>query len=304
MISNINDRVLRAIAMARIPGFHFSGHFLDVAFGNVAPEGAHVSMEIGPHLVGTNGSAHPGAIAFLADIALSASIRSTIDESVRLATVHLHLQLTGAPAIGRLDAIGEFQGNFVEAAARHGLSRTTLTCNGKKVAIGTGAFMMLEPPPGVTMHPVRQERSHAPPLKLKDLTPHERAILRAADKAEAQADSHASFIERFWGYEAKRTATGATCAMRNGGQVGNRVGHVQGGILIGLAAATANASLPETWRLSAINTSFVSPGEGSVLRARSKVVHHGRKTAVVHTEVTGVSRRRVLDVVSTHVITK
>jgi len=282
--------------MARIPGFHFSGHFLGVAFGDVSPAAARVSLEID---ASTN---HVGALAFLADIALSASIRATIDESARLATVQLHLQLTGEPFIGHVEAVGEFQSNLVGATARQGLSRATLHCEGKTVAFATGAFMMLEPPPGVTMHPVRQDRADAEKLQLKDLTPHERAILRAAQKAEAAADADATFIERFWGYEAKRTATGATCTMKNGGQVGNRVGHVQGGILIGLAAATSSKALPDGWQLSAIDTAFVGPGEGAALKARSKVTHLGRKTAVVHTEVFAASRRRVLDVVSTHAL--
>ena len=70
--------------------------------------------------------------------------------------------------------------------------------------------------------------------------------------------------------------------------------------LEGLAAATANAALPENWRLSAIQTQFVSPGEGRMLKARAKVVHQGRQTGVVRTEVTGAEGRRVLDVTSTH----
>lgn len=46
--------------------------------------------------------------------------------------------------------------------------------------------------------------------------------------------------------------------------------------------------------------SFVSPGEGAVLDASSRVAHRGRWTAVARTEVIGPEGRRVLDVSTTH----
>ena len=39
---------------------------------------------------------------------------------------------------------------------------------------------------------------------------------------------------------------------------------------------------------------------GRTLRASSTVVHQGRLTAVVRTQITGKNRRRVLEVMSTH----
>jgi acyl-coenzyme A thioesterase PaaI-like protein len=90
--------------------------------------------------------------------------------------------------------------------------------------------------------------------------------------------------------------------MENGEHVANRIGHVQGGLLAGLAATTAMAALPASWRLSGISSWFTSPGEGQKLHAASKVVHHGRQTAVVRTVVTGKGRRRVLQAVSTHAL--
>jgi acyl-coenzyme A thioesterase PaaI-like protein len=49
---------------------------------------------------------------------------------------------------------------------------------------------------------------------------------------------------------------------------------------------------------------FVSPGEGRELHAKSRIWHHGRETAVVRTEVTGVGARRVLEMVTAHSRTK
>ena len=88
--------------------------------------------------------------------------------------------------------------------------------------------------------------------------------------------------------------------MRSGAHVGNRVGHVQGGLLVGFGAATANAALPATWSLASVTACFVSPGEGASLHAQAKVAHHGRETAVVRTEITGAGGRRVLEMLTTH----
>jgi acyl-coenzyme A thioesterase PaaI-like protein len=88
--------------------------------------------------------------------------------------------------------------------------------------------------------------------------------------------------------------------MPNASHVGNRVRHAQGGVLLGLAAATASEALPPGWQLSGISAAFVSPGEGPTLKASSSVVHQGRLTSVVRTEITRSDARRVLEVMSTH----
>lgn len=88
--------------------------------------------------------------------------------------------------------------------------------------------------------------------------------------------------------------------LQNGLHAGNRVGHAQGGILIAMAAKSAAAKLAGDWRLGAVTALYISPGEGRTLRAKSKVIHQGRLTAVVNTYVTGKNGRRVLEVVTTH----
>jgi acyl-coenzyme A thioesterase PaaI-like protein len=88
--------------------------------------------------------------------------------------------------------------------------------------------------------------------------------------------------------------------MPNGPHVGNRVGNIQGGIMLGLAAVTAAAALPDTWTLATISAAFISPGEGPSLKAQASVVHHGQRLSVVRTELTRSDGRRVLEVMSTH----
>ena len=299
---SVRDRILRGLALNRAPGFHFAGNFLEISYDRVAADDTRISLEPGPHCEDAAGRVSLGAVAMVADIALAASIRAAIgSDSTRLATVSMHLQFTGAPLAGRIEARGECEGFIAGAASRQGLARFTMDAGGSRACFGTGAFMALAPPKGVTMHPVVMGRGHVTsPLEEDDLDDAERAILRHADACLARHDAKHAFIDRFWGYEPRREASGAESAMATGGHVGNRVGHVQGGILVGFGATTAMAALPAAWSLASATACFVSPGEGKSLHARSSVVHRGMDTGVVLTEVTGVHGRHVLELLTTH----
>ena len=89
-----------------------------------------------------------------------------------------------------------------------------------------------------------------------------------------------------------------------GPHCGNRVGHVQGGISFGMAAACACAAVPSTMMLSNVSAWYISPGHGKSLSVRSRVVHAGRSIAVVRTEIKTSSGERVLETVTHHVARK
>lgn len=293
--------MLLGLARNRRPGLHFAGNFAGLAFDDVPHGESRLRMEVGPHLADTRGEASLGAAAMLADVALGVAIRSELAPESRLATVALHLQLTGAPATGTLEAHGAFVSFLAGASGRQGLARVQVANGAGLVAFGTGAFMTLPPPPGVTLHPVVQERPDAP-LAESELTAPERVLLAHADAALARAGADRAFIDHFWGHVAEPTREGARCVTPNGMQVANRVGHVQGGLLVGLAASTASTALGDEWRLSSISSWFTSPGEGESLETRSTIEHRGRLTAVVRTEVLGLGGRRVLESVSSHAL--
>jgi len=292
-------RVLRGIALNRTPGFHFAGNFLGIELVEVG-ERTRVAMEAGAHVVERDGQVHVAPVFMAADIALAASIRSQLAPATRLATVSMQLQVNGAPMAGAIEAHGEFEGFTTGAASRLGLARVTLTAGGRPIGFGHGSFMALDPPPGMTMHPVAPSRRHeVDPPDEASLDESERGILRRADAALAPG-GESSFIARFLGIVPRKTPDGASCPMENGVHIGNRVGHAQGGILMGLAAATASAAMGPQWSLASIAASFVSPGEGASLEASSSVAHRGRWTAVVRTQVSGEQGRRVLEVVTNH----
>ncbi len=307
---SIREQVLRGIALNRVPGYHFSGNFLDFSFDHVSAESARLSLDAGPHCIGADGQISFGAVAILADLTLATSIRAQLDSAARLATVTMSLQFTGAPFSRRLYSEGSFDGFFVGGAERLGTSHVRISAEpsaGERelVGFGTGSFMAIAPPKGMVLAPVPFRRRGHEPVDLPapdSLDATERAILRAADRTLAQSSRDGeAFIDAFWGLRPRKLAAGASCVTKNAPHIGNRVGHAQGGIQIALAAATASAALSPTWGLSTITASFVSPGEGARLRARSRIIHKGRLTAVIRTQITRPDKRVVLDVVSNHV---
>jgi len=100
----IREQVLRGLSANRVPGFHFPGHFIDLRRTATAHDGVAIEVADGAHLRGARGEVATSVLALLADTALSAAIRLNMDAGVRLATVHLHIQLTGLPAAGDLCA--------------------------------------------------------------------------------------------------------------------------------------------------------------------------------------------------------
>jgi acyl-coenzyme A thioesterase PaaI-like protein len=300
----IRRQVLRGLVLNRAGGYHFAGNFLDFSFDFVSRDEVRASLDPGPHCTEADGQINLGAVAVLADLVLASSVRASLEGSQRLATVTMTLQFTGLPLTGRLEAASTFGGFFKDGAGRQGMSRFVMRAGGVEVCHGSGAFMALDPPKGVTLRPMphRRRGDPDPPLPAeRALARDERKVLRNCDAALVQAAvDGGAFIRHFWGYAPHRTAEGARCVVRNTPQIGNRVGHVQGGIVMGLAAATASAALPPTWMLAGISAWYISPGEGRAIKARSRVLHHGRLTAVVRTEVTGKNNRRVLEVVTTH----
>ena len=296
--AGIRERVLHALALNREPGFHLAGNLAQISFERTASEESRVVLQPGAHAVDADGQLNLGFVAMLADMSLAATIRANVHPATRLATVSLAMQFTGMSLSGPLESVAQFQGFLGSGDTRQALSRARIEGPGGLVAIAHGAFMPLGTPPGVVAFPLPRNPRNAPHLSEEDLRADERAVLKIAD--DALADGEKDFIRRFLGYQPRRTKAGASTTMRNGAHVANRVGHVQGGLLMGLAATTAMAALPASWGLSGIHAVFVSPGQGKAIRAAAKLVHHGSMTGVARTEIKGPDGRRVLEATTTH----
>jgi len=226
---HIRRRVLRAIALNRTPGYHFPGNFIDLSFDRVDSANTRLSYETDPQDPGDIGS-----LAVLADFALGTAIRADLDPATRLATVSMTLELAAAPRAGIVRAASRCHGFVGEGYGGIGRSRVSIEDGGGEIGYGSGAFMVLKPPPEVTLHPVpHRKRGDAEPpvLAERDLAPDELRILRHADDAlERAAKTGQPFIRHFWGFLPEAAPGGASCVMPNGPHVGNRVGYVQGGL--------------------------------------------------------------------------
>ena len=300
-------RVLRAIAGNRTAGLHFPGHFLDIEWREVGGGTARLSLADGPHCRDANGGVNIVALGIFVDNALAAPARFGAPPGARLGTIHLQLQFTGASATGDISAESRLLGRTEGAALQQSLSSATFLANGKSICHASDEFMLLDAPPGVTLAPLPWERKEPPrilPVDAGELELHERAILEACDAALANASPQASFIQHFWGGVPRRTAQGASNRVVIGPHIGNRVGHVQGGILFGIAATNACAAAPEAMMLSNASVWYISPGRGAALGVRSRVVHAGRTIVVVRTEIKTDAGDRVVEAVSHHVARK
>lgn len=301
--SSIRTRVLRGLALNRTPGYHFVGNFLQFSFDHVSEPEVRASMAVGPHVAEANGNVNYAALAVFADILMAANIRAGHTPEARLATVQFNLQFTGAPMTGRLSAVSRLQGYVGGITSRQGAAQVTVSAHGKPVCFAYGTFMVLAPPKGVALYAMAlRKEGDAPvaPLAEHELQRDERKVLALADDALARATAEVPFIRRFWDCRTHGVTHGASGVLKNGPHVSNRVGHVQGGLTLGLGIATAQAALPPTWMLSAVTAWYISPGEGRVLKAKSKIIHHGRLTSVVRTEIFGKNKRRVMEMITTH----
>jgi len=191
-----------------------------------------------------------------------------------------------------------------DTLGKQGLSESHVYAGDKLIAYGTGAFMVLPAPGDLVLHPIAWIDQKPPEhieLDLATLNDDEKWIIDHAEKSLHKSTVRGGgFLNHFLGFHPQPGERSAYCELVNGPHIGNRVGHVQGGITLGLAMVTANASLSNHWKLTGVTASYISPGEGATISARSTVVHRGRLTAVVHTEVLSSNGRKVLEVMTTH----
>ncbi|MCD6044586.1 MAG: hypothetical protein K0R40_4189, partial [Burkholderiales bacterium] len=145
----MRQRVLRAIALNRTPGYHFPGNFIDLSFDRVESGNTRVSYEMEEQNAGDIGS-----LAVAADFALGTAIRADLDPATRLATVSMTLEFAAAPRAGLVSMASRCHGFVGEGDGRIGRSRVLLEDAGGEFGYGSGAFMVLKPPPGVELHPV------------------------------------------------------------------------------------------------------------------------------------------------------
>lgn len=306
----IRQHVLQALARDRTPGWSFTGHFQGVQWPAIGADAMTVTMPTGPHCADAAGNVDVAALLVLLDAALASPSRLNLEHGARLATTHLNAQFTGAVARDdvrkQVSVEAQWQGASQSGAMRQLVSRGSLMSDSHLVLTGSGAFVQLSPPGNSeAMAPLpwqRRDVVEPAPLTPAQLDAREGAVYAACEAAltASASDPRSTFLQHFWGMLPERTEHGAQCVVTVGPQLANRVGHVQGGILMGIAAATAQLAVPTHPVLSNLSAWFTGPGRGGTLLATSRAVHSGRSLAVVRTEITGAGGARVLEVTSAH----
>lgn len=300
----IVKKALRAIALNRTPGYSFCGNFFDFSYDSADQDHSIVHVKPEAQSVGSSGQIHTVVQAILADMGLATCLRYNIGDRHRTATVSLSLQFTGVVPNGDLVATSYSQAHLQGVQGRQGISQTRLTCGDELVAIGSAAFMILPMPEGTILPPVpwvSQKPPANPPLDLQSLNEKEEWILHRVRQSVAECEkSGENFLSHFLTLAPQLVEGGSVCEVENGPHIGNRVGHVQGGIILAIGMVCASAALGDGWLLSGVTATYISPGEGDMIRAQAVVVHQGRMTAVVKTSVRSGSGKVALEVLSTH----
>jgi acyl-coenzyme A thioesterase PaaI-like protein len=300
---SIRDHVLRAIVANRTPGYHFPGHLLDVRWHEIGHDGARLALPLAPHVVDADGGLDLAALAVFVDMALGTAARLRDVHHERQATLELHLQLTGVAAREDLSANVSARDCASGAFDRYALTEAALEAGGSAIAYACGKFVRLRAPEGVVLAPLPWQRKHAAshaPIDERQLRPTEREVLARCDTALARADKFRSFVHCLWAGELA-SASEPTRRLLIGRHTTNRVGHVQGGVQLAFAATNATDVVPRAMRLSSLSAWFLRPGVTDLV-AHSTIVHPGRQTMLVRTDVTGSDGGHVLHAIAQFVV--
>lgn len=301
---DIRERALGALARNRVPGYNFAGQFLDLQCRRFDTGGVVFDLPAGMHSTDEQGTVDPAAVSFFADMVLAAAIRTYVEPTQRTATLLLRYDFTGAPASGTLTAQGRSDGFSSWTALPHAMATGTVTAGGVEMMRMSGTWVSPPTPEGRTLAPLPWESKEPvqyPTVSRAELDPMEKKVMRLVEQALRTAGPE-GFLHHLWSPAVRATPDGAASRIPLGLHLGNRVGHVQGGLTMHIALATAVAAVPQHPLLTGASAWYISPGQGKALTARSTVLQTGRNVAVVRTEVLAAGRKLVLEVISNHAI--
>ena len=296
-------RVERALVLNRKARLNFPGIFMKLTGRREGDDAMTLEMPDDPTFRNAAGELNWPALGVFLDIVLGAVTRLKAGPAMRPATVRLDVQMTGAPTRGSLSMLAEFVEFSEGTRVKHAVTRGTIKAGRRVVARATGAFVMFELPPGQTqlVDPWLPEALASAPHEAVELEDAERAALEACRRAEAAATDAHPFIDHFWCGVPEAADGEARLAVNITPHLGNRVGHVHGGVLLGLAANVAEAAAPAGMRLSNVCAWFISPGKGERLDVRAQRVQDGRTLSVVRTQIVAADGKLVLEATSQHV---
>src|SRR6478609_6763756 len=154
----IRRRVLLCLAANRTPGFHYPGHLLGCVWPRIGDSDLEETLPDAPYARNVDGTISLAAFSVLLDTALATASRLKVEVGARQATVHMHAQFTGAPLRGEIRAHAHMHGHTTGAAIPQSLTDATVYAGGDPVCRASATFVVLPPPPGVTIGPLPWQR--------------------------------------------------------------------------------------------------------------------------------------------------
>ncbi len=305
MHSALYQRVERSLLISREARLAFPTVFMG-ATGRPAGDGAAVmTFKNDATFADGTGQLDWCALCALVDAVLGAVSDMKTGPRVRPATARIDLQVTGAPAKADVSVDARFLAFSNTSRVRQSLVAASIKCGDALVGNASATCVLLDLPTG-------QTRAQWPWLSEDfDLAPHdaitfdarELHALKACEQAEAAASGAHPFIEHFWCGIPSASEGTASLRVSVTPHFGNRLGHVQGGLLVGMAIKVASGAAGRDTRLSNISAYVLSPATGPVLDVHAHVVRQGRNLTLVQTRITGASGKPVLEATSQHVAT-
>ena len=285
---DVRVAAIAAVARTRAQGLHYYGQVLGMT---VAPPAAGTPRPyLAPDPCITPGPVPPVSVAVAADLAMGSAVRAAVGAGRRLGTTSMTLHHLSPAVTAPVQT--EASVVWLDADRRNGLARADLTdATGTPVAAAQGWFMALPAPEGVTLRLLPWELDElpaVPDLAPEDLRQDERAAvdatLRAAERARAHGTSvSAELTALTWDHAAEGVARGWLAI---GPELGNRVGHVQGGALYGIGLAAATRAVGAGFEPADGSWQFLRPGAGELLVAEASVSRVGRKAAFASVRLT------------------
>ena len=212
--------------------------------------------------------------------------------------------MTGASTRGDIVVEARFVAFSETSRVRQSLVSAQITSGETLIGHASSASVLLDLPEDQTRTPWPWLPEGFRPRPRDPITfdANERLALETCELAEAAATEAHPFIEHFWCGIPEASQGKAHLRVRVAPHLGNRIGHIQGGLLLGTAVKVANAAAPQDMRLSNMSAYFVSPGIGPALDVHSDVTQQGRSLAIVRTQIIGGSGKLVLETTSQHVV--
>ncbi len=274
----------------------FPAHFLDIFFEAAAADrSAAALMHAGAHCLDGAGRVSHAALAVLADVCMAAAVRAHAGREVRIATLTMRLSFGVLPAAGRLRATARVRMMPAQLAMNTAIAGIEIQDEGgHALCSGEATFAALENRQQTAHHPLPTASTLTGCLQPDALTAQERAVWEHACACAGEDRSGRSFLERFWALRPDSPAgmaAGTGWSVALGRHNSNRVGHLQGGAMLGMLASACSLAVEQRYGLVDIAVQYLDAAKEAPVALHAMPVRSGSNSAASHASLRGADGR-------------